>query len=83
MKATFRVYGADGHRQAESFNKSFSATSWNGISFEVKNADITGTNDYSVISFEADNDFDARAELDKQLSDGVFENCRFGIIEEV
>ncbi len=83
---TWKVYGNDGHRQRESFNPS----TYNDFSnadviriIEVMNADKTGTNEYSVIRITRNTAEECEAELDAQLSDGVFENSRFGAVEEV
>ena len=58
MTATFRVYGAEGHRQAESFAKSYNFTDWEGIYTEVHNSDITGTNEYTEVVFSREEPFD-------------------------
>ena len=82
----FKVYGLSGHRQRESFNKSYAHDfSENGItrSIIVLNADVTGTNDYSVVIINRDSAEDCYDELDGQLSDGIFENSRTGKVEEV
>lgn len=82
----WRVYGINGHRQKESFNNSykydFSTESEIRI-IEVLNADRTGTNDYSEIRITMDTPEACEKELRGQLSDGVFENAKFGIVEEI
>lgn len=48
---SWKIYGMDGHRQRESFNKSCKYDfSENGKvrMLEVKNSDKTGTNEYSI-----------------------------------
>ena len=83
MTRTWKVYGAEGHRQRESFRKSDTFTNWDGLKFEVLNSDRTGTNEYTVVKITgADADALYRA-LDGQISDGIFENSRVGRIEEV
>lgn len=79
----WKVYGQDGHRQRASFGKSFSSVTWDGIPYEIENADKTGTNEYTIIRITADTAEACERELNAQLSDGVFENCRFGEIEEI
>ena len=70
----YKIYGAEGHRQRESFNNSqrydFSKNGKTRI-LEIFNQDKTGT-----LS-------EVESELDGQLSDGIFENFRVGRIDEV
>ena len=83
---TWRVYGNDGHRQKESCHKSarYDFSDGNRIRIvEVLNADTTGTNDYTVISITRDTAGECEDELHGQLSDGIFENCAVGIVEEI
>lgn len=83
MTRTWKVYGADGHRQRGSFRESNSFTDYNGLKYEVLNSDRTGTNEYTIVKITgADADALLRA-LDGQICDGIFENCRVGRIEEV
>ena len=83
---TWKVYGADGHRQRESFNTSYKYDFSNetGVRIiEVFNSDVTGTNDYSIIRITRDSAEECERELDGQVSDGIFENSRVGkIVEE-
>lgn len=83
---TWKVYGAEGHRQRESFNKStkydFSENGETRI-VEVINSDQTGTNEYSIIRITRDTAEECEEEFDGQLSDGVFENSRTGWFEEI
>ena len=58
---TWKVYGVDGHRQRESFNKSRKY-------------------DFSVT---CDTEEECIAELEGQLSDGIFENSRVGKVVEI
>ena len=83
---TWKIYGADGHRQRESFGKSYKYDfSENGKTriIEVLNSDQTGTNDYSIIRITRDTAEECQEELDGQLSDGIFENSRYGKVEEI
>ena len=83
---TWKVYGADGHRQRESFNTSYkyNFSNKNVVRIiEVFNSDVTGTNDYSIIRITRDSAEECERELDGQVSDGIFENSRVGkIVEE-
>ena len=83
---TWKVYGADGHRQAISFEPSFKWDfSENGKSriIEVANADKTGTNDYSVVTITCNTFAECEEELRGQITDGLFENVRTGKVEEI
>lgn len=50
---------------------------------EVKNSDKTGTNEYSIFSVTCDTEEECAAELEGQLSDGIFENSRVGKVVEI
>ena len=82
----WKVYGVEGHRQRESFCNSYLYDfSINGKTriIEVLNSDKTGTNEYSVIRITRDTAQECDDELWGQISDGVFENSRHGIVEEI
>ena len=83
---TWKVYGAEGHRQRESFCGSqkydFSENGKVRI-LEILNSDQTGTNDYSIVRITRQTAEECQEELDGQLSDGIFENSSFGKIEEI
>ena len=83
----WKVYGADGHRQRESFNKSymydFSSERVGVRVIEVDNSDKTGTNDYSIVRITRDTEDECYRELSNQISDGIFENSRVGRIEKI
>ena len=49
----------------------------------VLNADVTGTNEYSLVIITRDTEEECFDELDGQLSDGIFENSRTGFVKEV
>lgn len=88
MKTTraWKVYGAEGHRQRESFGESYKYDfSENGIIriIEVDNSDKTGTNEYSIIRITRNSFEECEQELNGQLSDGIFENSRVGKVEEI
>lgn len=82
----WKVYGIDGHRQRESFFPShvsdFSKDGDIRI-IELENSDNTGTNDYSIIRITRNTADECERELHGQLSDGVFENSRYGIVTEI
>ena len=82
----WKVYGAEGHRQRESFNESYrwDFSEGNDVRIiEVDNADKTGTHEYSIIRITRNTASECARELDGQISDGVFENSRTGRIEEI
>ena len=89
MKMTtksYKVYGACGHRQSESFNESHKHNfSENGKTriIEVQNADLTGTNDYSLVKITCNTSKECDLEMFGQATDGIFENCRVGFIEDL
>lgn len=84
----WKVYGAiGGHRQRESFCESYKydfSNEEDGIRIiEVENADKTGTNEYSIIRITRNTAKECELEFRGQLFDGVFENSRVGVIEEI
>ena len=82
----WKIYGAEGHRQRESFCESYKYDWSDGENIrivEVENSDKTGTNDYSVIRITRNTSEECQKELEGQLSDGIFENSRVGVIEEL
>ena len=89
MKVTrsWKVYGADGHRQRESFGKSYSFDFSNDDDgmriIEVEREDRTGTNDYVIVNITRNTAEECEREFNGQLSDGIFENSRTGKIEEI
>lgn len=86
MTRTWRVYGANGHRQAESFNDSYRydwSYSGNIRIVEVRNSDKTGTNDYSEVIITRNTASECASEFWGQVSDGIFENRRVGRIVEI
>ena len=83
MKRSWKVYGREGHRQKASFGSSMNFDTWSGCHVEVETVDKTGTNDYVIVRITADTSEACETELWAQISDGIFENCSFGKIEEV
>ena len=87
MKAKiWTVYGAEGHRQRESFNKSYEYDFTKGDNIriiKVLNSDVTGTNEYSIVKIIRNTEKECYEEFFGQLSDGIFENSRVGKIEEI
>lgn len=84
VQREWRVYGIDGHRQAASFGRSTKLVFRDGSAVvDILNADETGTNEYSVVIVTADTAEDCERELEAQLNDGIFENCRVGRVYEV
>ena len=84
---TWKVYGADGHRQRESFGPSVHwdwSNKADGVRiFEADNCDKTGTHDYSIIRITRNTWKECDDELCGQISDGYFENSRVGNVVEV
>lgn len=86
MTKAWKVFGENGHRQRESFEKSYTYdfSKANDIRIiSVFNSDATGTNDYSLVVITRETAELCKEELEGQLSDGIFENSRTGNIEEV
>ena len=84
FKKTWKVYGAEWHRQRESFFESythdFSDDKVGTRIITVENSDVTGTDMYSLISIIRNTEAECDEELDGQISDGIFENS---IVEAV
>lgn len=83
MIKMYKVNGLAGHRQRESFSPSYKFTTFDNIIISVINSDITGTNNYSLVKLEGDNEIQLENEFEGQLSDGIFENSAYGITEEI
>lgn len=83
---SYKIYGKDGHRQAVSFQESkkydFSENE-NVRILDLKNSDVTGTNDYTLLTISRNTIEEIKSELEGQISDGIFENYNVGKIEEV
>ena len=83
---TWKVYGWYGHRQKVSFSPSFTDDFSKGGEtriISVENADKTGTNEYTIVRITRNTSEECTEELLAQLSDGIFENARYGKIEEI
>lgn len=83
---TWKVYGASGHRQRESFCDSYRRDFSKGAEIriiEVFNSDKTHTNDFSIVRITRNTPEECELELDGQISDGIFENSWAGRIEEI
>lgn len=64
---TWRVFGANGHRQRESFEPSYKYDWTEGEDIrevEVENSDKTGTNEYSIIRITRNTAEECEAELE-------------------
>lgn len=85
MRAMYRIWGKDGHRQKASWQKSIKLTLDNGMTIETWCFDRTGTHDY--VDMEVTADFvgpaDLYEEMQVQLDDGVFECCNYGKVEKL
>ena len=82
----WKIYGKDGHRQRESFGESYRLdfTEDNDICIlEVLNADVTGTNEYSIFIITRNTAEECENTLLGQLDDGAFENSNTGKEEEI
>ena len=83
MIKIYKVNGAAGYRQRESFSPSYKFITFDNITISVINSDLTGTNNYSLVKLEGDNEIQLENEFEGQLSDGIFENSAYGITEEI
>ena len=83
----WKVYGAPGHRQKESFGEStlwdFSSEREGTRIIEVLREDKTGTNDYVIVKITRDTYDLCDREMSGQITDGLFENSRVGDVEEI
>lgn len=87
MTRTWRVYGRDGHRQAQAFGKSEIWDFRNGdyarpVVMEIRREDQTGTLEYVELAITAPDRDACLMELQSQVSDGLLENSRTGKITE-
>lgn len=82
----FRIYGTRGHRQRLSFepSKKYDWSENDQIRIiELIGSDQSGTNEYSEMIIIRNIVDECYLELEGQLSDGFFENCRYGRVTEV
>lgn len=84
---TYRVYGADGHKQKESFRKSYTYNFSNEASgtriIEVRNYGKTKTHDYTEVTITRNTRRECADEISGQVSDGIFEDVNVGKVEIV
>jgi hypothetical protein len=84
MIKMYKVNGAAGHRQRESFSPSYTFTTFDNITISVINSDITSTNNYTLVRLEGDKtEQQLEQELVAQIWEGIFENSAYGTVEEV
>ena len=85
MRAMYRIWGKEGHRQKASWKKSIKITTYDGYTIETWCFDRTGTHDYVDMEVTADSvsPADLYEEMKTQLDDGVFECCNYGKIEKL
>lgn len=85
MRAMYRIWGKEGHRQKASWKKSVKITTCDGYTIETWCFDRTGTHDYVDIEVTADSvsPADLYEEMQTQLDYGVFEYCNYGNIEKL
>lgn len=83
---SWKVYGAEGHRQRESFCDSYKydfSKPGDVRIIDVENSDKTGTNDYTIVHITRNTETDCKAELWGQITDGIFENSRVGEVVQI
>lgn len=81
----FKIDGRTGHRMKTSFSNSFTydfSKEDKKRIIEVKCSDQTGTNDYVIVIITCNTEEECDRELEGQLSDGIFEDCRYGTVWE-
>lgn len=86
VKRTWKIYGLKGHRQRESFFPSYNYDWSNDKEIRrlwVKNSDITGTNEYTIVTVERDTAEECWREMSGQITDGIFENSYVGEVVEI
>ena len=73
MRAIYRIWGKDGHRQKASWQKSLKLTTYDGFNIETWCFDHTGTHDYIDIEVSRLNctAMDLYEEMQTQLDDGI------------
>ena len=83
---SWKVYGKEGHRMAQSFGKS-ECHDWSRGDDKriivIIREDLTHSNDFCYIMITRNTAKECKDELRGQLSDGLFENCRYGKVEEL
>lgn len=85
MRAMYRIWGKEGHRQKASWQKSVKFTTPDGYIIETWCHDKTGTHDYvdmEVACWHCTAS-DLYDEMQTQLDDGILECCNYGKIEKL
>lgn len=88
MRAFYRIWGMNGHRQKASWQNSIKLALDNGLTIETWCFDRTGTHDYVDVEISSEQGVCVKAsdlfnELESQLSDGLFECCNYGEVEKM
>ena len=85
MRAMYRIYGKEGHRQKASWQKSVKFTTNDGYTIETWCFDRTGTHDYIDMEVTADlvSPADLYEKMQTQLDDGILEYCNHGKVEKL
>lgn len=78
VRVVYRVYGKDGHRQRVSFGSTFSFTTFEDVKVKCYCSDVTGSNEYVDVELIGRDLTACVCQLQAQLSDGIFENCKYG-----
>lgn len=82
----WKIFGKDGEKQEESFCKSYTNDFSEGNDLhivEVFNSDKTNTNDYTIICITSNTAAKCKKILSDQITDGIFEGCAVGEVEEI
>ena len=83
----WKVYGMNDHRQKESFNESYEYdfSSMDEVRvIEVINTDrLNNENRYTIVRITRNTEDECIEEIEGQVSDGIFENCRTGDIKDI
>ena len=86
VEKVWKIYGAEGHRQRISFDPSFHydfSDEYDGTRIlDCLCSDVTGTNEYVVLAITRDTARACNEECSGQITDGIFENARVGLVEE-
>ena len=85
MRAMYRVWGKEGHRQKASWQKSVKFTTNDGYTIETWCFDKTGTHNYIDIEVSRFNckASDLFEEMQAQLDDGILGCYKYGMVEKV
>lgn len=85
MRAMYRIWGKDGHRQKASWQSSTRFETYDGYTIETWCFDRTGSHDYVDVEITHPHcqAFELYDELDAQLDDGIFECCNYGKVEKL